>query len=120
MRILFTRGGTGIAIEAVTDDISPDGVFVRTRRRPPDVGTKLGLLLKLEDPELELMLRGVVAWASDSPADESGHRSCGMGISFTDLDDETRRILTQALDEAEEEADPPGGHDVDTDLSETN
>ena len=51
--ILFTRAGTGVAIEAETDDISADGVFVRTRRRPPDAGTKLGLLLKLEDPAQE-------------------------------------------------------------------
>ena len=98
IRILFTREGTGVAIEAATDDVSVDGVFVRTQRRPPDVGTKLGLLLKLEDPSRELMLRGIVSRVSLGESAESEQTSQGMGIHFLDVDDATRRVLTQALE----------------------
>ncbi len=107
IRILFTRAGTGVAIEAETDDISADGVFVRTRRRPPDAGTKLALLLKLEDPAQELMLEGIVAWVSQGVLTESGQTSRGMGIRFVDVDDETRKVLTQALERTEEASAPP-------------
>ena len=107
IRILFTRAGTSVAIEAETDDISVDGVFVRTRRRPPDVGTKLGLLLKLEDPAQELMLRGIVARVSQGVLTESGQTSPGMGIRFVDVDDEKRKVLTQALEGPEEASAPP-------------
>ena len=107
IRILFTRAGTGVAIEAETDDISADGVFVRTRRRPPDAGTKLGLLLKLEDPPQELMLKGIVTWVSPDVSTESGQASRGMGIRFVDVDDEKRKVLTQALEGSREANAPP-------------
>jgi uncharacterized protein (TIGR02266 family) len=106
IRILFTRGGSGVAIEAETDDISVDGVFVRTRRRPPSEGTKLGLLLKLDDPARELMLRGVVARVNDAERTESGPSSCGMGIRFVDVDEETRKVLSEVLERADETAPP--------------
>ncbi len=107
IRILFTRAGTGVAIEAETDDISADGAFVRTRRRPPDAGTRLGLLLKLEDPARELMLKGIVTWVSQGVFTESGQTSRGMGIRFVDMDDENRKVLTQALERTEEASAPP-------------
>jgi len=97
IRILFGRAGTSVAIEAETDDISVDGVFVRTRRRPPDAGTKLGLLLKLEEPAQELILKGIVTRVT----------SHGMGIRFVDVDDEKRKVLTQALERTEEPSAPP-------------
>ena len=92
IRVLFTREGTGVAIEAETDDISVDGVFVRTSRRPPEVGTRLGLLLKLADPAPELMLKGIVARITEVP-------SQGMGIRFIEMDDETRSVLKQSLEQ---------------------
>lgn len=107
IRILFTRAGTGVAIEAETDDISADGVFVRTRRRPPDVGTQLGLLLKLEDPPQELMLKGIVTWVSAGVSTESEPTSRGMGIRFVDVEDEKRKVLTRALEQTEEARDLP-------------
>ncbi len=107
IRILFTRAGAGVAIEAETDDISLDGVFVRTRRRPPDVGTQLGLLLKLEDPPQELMLKGIVTWVDAGGSTESEPTSRGMGIRFVDVDDEKRKVLTGALEQTEEARDLP-------------
>lgn len=107
IRILFTRAGAGVAIEAETDDISADGVFVRTRRRPPDVGTQLGLLLKLEDPPQELMLKGIVTWVNAGGSTESEPTSRGMGIRFVDVDDEKRKVLTGALEQTEEARDLP-------------
>ena len=107
IRILFTRAGTGVAIEAETHDISEDGVFVRTHRRPPDVGTKLGLLLKLEDPAQELMLSGIVTRVSQGVSTQSGQTSPGMGIRFVDMDDEKRKVLMHALEGSEEAKAPP-------------
>ena len=107
IRILFTRAGTGVAIEAETHDISVDGVFVRTHRRPPGVGTKLGLLLKLEDLAQELMLSGIVTRVSQGVSTESGQTSQGMGIRFVDVDDEKRKVLMHALEGSEEAKAPP-------------
>lgn len=97
IRVLFTRAGTGVAIEAETDDVSVDGVFVRTRRRPPDVGTRLGLILKLDEHAQELMLSGIVTRVREGE-NESGQTSPGMGIQFVDMDDQKRKVLVQALE----------------------
>ena len=97
IRILFTRAGTSIAIEAETDDISMDGAFVRTQRRPPDVGTKLGLLLEFEETAQELMLSGEVALVRDGEGTGS-ESSPGMGIRFVDMHDDTRKALIRALE----------------------
>lgn len=84
-------------MEAETDDISLDGVFVRTQRRPPDVGTKLGLLLKFEEDAQELMLSGVVARVREDEGTGS-ESSPGMGIHFVDMHDDTRKALRRALE----------------------
>ena len=97
IRILFTRAGASIGIEAETDDISLDGVFVRTQRRPPEVGTKLGLLLRFEEDARELMLKGVVARVREGKGSESAP-SPGMGIQFVDMHDDTRKALIRALE----------------------
>lgn len=94
IRILFTRTGTTIGIEAESDDISLDGVFVRTERRPPEVGTKLGLLLKFDENDQELMLSGEVARVREG----TGPDSPGMGIRFINMDADTRKALIRALE----------------------
>ena len=95
LRILFTRDGTSVVIESETDDISVDGAFVRTHRRPPDVGTKLGLILKFEETEQEIMVSGVVARVQDG---DGAERSPGMGIRFVDLDGDRRDALRKAIE----------------------
>ncbi len=72
--------------------------------------TKLGLLLKLEDPAQELMLKGIVTRVSQGIVTESGERSRGMGIRFVDVEDEKRKVLTQALERPEEASAP--AHEV--------
>lgn len=98
IRILFTRAGTSIAIEAETDDISVDGMFVRTQRRAPDPGTRLGLLLKFEEPSQEMMLSGVVARVREEEETGSESPPPGMGIRFVDMDEGTREALVRALE----------------------
>jgi uncharacterized protein (TIGR02266 family) len=97
IRILFTRAGASIGMEAETDDISLDGAFVRTQRRPPDVGTKLGLILKFEEDAQELMLNGVVARVREEAGTEA-NASAGMGIHFVDMHDDARKALRRALE----------------------
>jgi Tfp pilus assembly protein PilZ len=54
------------------------------------VGTDVSLLLKLAHIKKELMLQGVVTWVQQ-------HEPTGMGIRFKDVDQESKKILSDAL-----------------------
>ena len=91
LRILFQRSGAAHFVDAETNNISLDGVYIWTERRPLDVGTDVSLLLKLNHIQKELMLQGVVTWVQqDQPT--------GMGIRFTDVDQASKKILSEALE----------------------
>ncbi len=53
------------------------------------------------------MLEGIVAWVNQGVLTESGQTSRGIGIRFVDVDDETRKVLTQALERTEEASASP-------------
>jgi uncharacterized protein (TIGR02266 family) len=90
LRILFQRSGATHFVDAETHNISVDGVYIWTQRRPLDVGTDVSLLLKLSDLKKELMLEGVVTWVQH-------HEPTGMGIRFKEVDPESKKILSDAL-----------------------
>ena len=90
LRVLFQRSGWAHSVDAETDNISPGGVYVWTRRRPLDVGTNVSLLLNLNEVEKELMLQGVVTWVHKS-------RPIGMGIRFVNMDPSSRELLSEVL-----------------------
>jgi uncharacterized protein (TIGR02266 family) len=103
LRVLFQRSESTHFIDAETDNISMEGVYVWTRRRPLDVGTNVSLLLHIEGIDRDLMLDGVVTWVNQK-------QPSGMGIRFADIESETREILSGALDalqEVESGAPPP-------------
>jgi uncharacterized protein (TIGR02266 family) len=86
LRVLFQRSGWAHYVDAETDNISRDGVYVWTRRRPLDVGTNVSLLLNPADSDKEVMLQGVVTWVHKS-------RPIGMGIRFTNMDFGSKELL---------------------------
>jgi uncharacterized protein (TIGR02266 family) len=90
LRVLFQRSGWAHFVDAETENISPGGVYVWTRRRPLDVGTNVSLLLHLGSMERELMLQGVVTWVHKS-------KPIGMGIRFVNVDPGSRDFLLHAL-----------------------
>lgn len=90
LRILFQRSGAAHFVDAETNNISVDGVYIWTERRPLDVGTDVSLLLKLAHVKKELMLQGIVTWVQH-------HEPTGMGIRFKDVDQESKKILSDAL-----------------------
>jgi uncharacterized protein (TIGR02266 family) len=90
LRILFQRSGAAHFVDAETEDISIEGVYIWTHRRPLEVGTNVSMLLRLSNVEKELMLEGVV-----TRVDQDGPQ--GMGIRFRDLDTDSRKILSAAL-----------------------
>jgi uncharacterized protein (TIGR02266 family) len=90
LRVLFQRSGWAHSVDAETDNISPGGVYVWTRRRPLDVGTNVSLLLNPSDSDNEIMLQGVVTWVHKS-------RPVGMGIRFVNMDAGSKELLSDVL-----------------------
>lgn len=95
LRVLFERLGVAHLIQAETDDISLGGLFIKTKRRPLEPGTRVSLLIQWDGGEL--MLSGIVRWVSDeNPTDAD--RGRGMGVQFDDLDENKRRELQAFID----------------------
>jgi uncharacterized protein (TIGR02266 family) len=91
LRILFQRSGTTHFLDAETDNISSDGVYVRTIRKPLPKGTTISLLLTIYGQEHELMINGEIAWVSEETPK-------GMGIRFTEMTEETRKNLLKGIE----------------------
>ena len=51
VRVLYFSKGQPRAVDADCQNISSDGLFVKTRRRAPDAGTPVSLLLQFEGTE---------------------------------------------------------------------
>ncbi len=102
VRLLFSRSETANFINAETNNISPAGIYIKTRRRPLKTGTKVSLLLNLDGVDKELMISGVVVWHSDTSDQKTGES--GMGIRFLEgMDTETQETLYGALERYESE-----------------
>ena len=106
LRVLLGRSGRGLGffVPAESANVSADGIFIQTRRRPLDVGTKVAVLFKREDLHRELMLAGVVVWVSDGESSGAKTLPRGMGIRF-EHDGNSRNILRGSLDELKERRD---------------
>ncbi len=79
----------GFVTEYATN-ISMTGMFVRTKE-PQTPGTPLSFELRLEDGAPLVRGSGWVVWARDTR--ESADRPAGMGIEFTELDRQSRRLV---------------------------
>lgn len=86
---------------AMSRDVSPDGVFVRTLD-PIPAGSRVTVHLAGQElappgaPPRELVLEGVVAWANPYRPGALGTEP-GIGIRFVAVDDRTRDVLTQLV-----------------------
>ena len=97
VRVLYFSKGQPRAVDAVCENISADGLFVRTRRRGPATGTPVSLILSFEGAAEELMVEGVIQWQGElQPLDDGSHRA-GMGIQFTEMNDGARASLQKNL-----------------------
>ena len=107
LRVMFSRAGRTFFVESESANVGADGIFIQTRRRPLDVGTKVAVLFEREDFHRELMLAGVVVWVSEGESSGAKTMPRGMGIRF-EHDGDSRRLLRRSLDELKEGSRPSG------------
>jgi uncharacterized protein (TIGR02266 family) len=101
VRVLYVAKGQARAVDADCQNISTDGLFVKTHRRGPDAGTPVSLLLQFDGSEKELMVQGVVRWQGAVRSLEDGTEGAGMGIQFTDMEPPVREALERTIGEIE-------------------
>jgi uncharacterized protein (TIGR02266 family) len=106
VRVLYFSKGEPRAVDAECENISPEGLFVKTHRKGPEAGTRVSLLLTFEGAGQELMVDGIVRWQGAVRSLEDGTEGAGMGIQFTDLEPSVRDALERVL----ERLDPEPGH----------
>lgn len=89
-------------VKAYTENISPGGIFVRTRN-PLSAGERF--LLKLQLPELSepLKIQCEVAWARTVDGESRGE-AAGMGLKFLEMSAEDRQALKVYVEENAEGA----------------
>ena len=97
VRVLFFSKGEPRAVDAECQNISLDGLFVKTHRRGPDAGTRVSLLLTFEGAGQELMVDGIVRWQGAVRSLDDGTEGAGMGIQFVDMEPKVRDLLEDAL-----------------------
>jgi len=104
VRVLYFSEGQPRAVDADCQNISAEGLFVKTRRRGPDTGTPVSLILNFDGSEKEIMVDGIVRWQGDVQPLDDGTEAAGMGIQFTGMDSTVRDTLEQNLQELPPEA----------------
>ena len=80
-------------------NLSTGGMFIETTL-PNKIGTPLSLKFEFPMDSTILNITGEVAWIRSEP-DESG-QPVGMGIKFTDVDDEKKEGLLKAVNYIEQ------------------
>ena len=104
VRVLYFSKGHPRAVDADCQNISAEGLFVKTRRRGPDTGTPVSLILSFDGSGKEIMVDGIVRWQGELQSLDDGPEAAGMGIQFTDMDSTVRDTLVQTLQELPPEA----------------
>lgn len=99
VRVLYFSKGQPRAVDADCQNISAEGLFVKTRRRGPDTGTPVSLILNFDGSEKEIMVDGIVRWQGEVQPLDDGSETAGMGIQFTEMDSTVRDTLEQNLQE---------------------
>ncbi len=101
VRVLYFSKGQPRAVDAECENISTEGLFVKTRKRGPDAGTLVSLLLQFDGAESELMVQGIVRWQGAVRSLEDGSEGSGMGIQFTEMEAPVREMLERKIGEIE-------------------
>lgn len=97
VRVLYFSKGMPRAVDADCQNISAEGLFVKTRRPGPAAGTPVSMLLQFAGMENELMVDGVVRWQGAVRSLDDGSEGAGMGIQFTAMEPQVREALEQTI-----------------------
>lgn len=103
VRVLYLSKGIPRAVDADCQNISTEGLFVKTKRPGPRAGTAVSLLLQFEGMEKELMIDGIVRWQGAVRSLEDRTEGAGMGIQFTRMEPEVQQALERAIEALETE-----------------
>jgi uncharacterized protein (TIGR02266 family) len=98
VRVLYVSKGTPRAVDADCQNVSSDGLFVKTHLPGPQAGTQVSLLLQFNGSEEELMMEGVVRWQGAVRSLEDGTEGAGMGIQFTHMEPQVRQALERTIE----------------------
>jgi molecular chaperone DnaK len=95
-------------IERHALNISRGGIFIRTRD-PKPIGTPVTFAIELKGGEKVIRGKGVVTWTTPPSAPGEPAKAPGMGVKFTELDQESRGLvhLVVATRGEEGESDEP-------------
>ena len=75
-------------------NISRGGIFI-TSQKPLPIGTRVRLVFSLPDFPLPFDLAGEVRWVN--PVGHGSHAAPGMGVMFSNLDDNTRKRIERFI-----------------------
>ncbi len=82
-------------IQKFATNLSPGGMFISTRTPKPP-GTEIKFELRLADDSQLIAGTGVVRWVQEYDPDNP-RRVHGMGVEFTDLDDDSRELVARVI-----------------------
>jgi len=107
--VRLAYGSVDEFVERFAVNMSRGGLFIRTRD-PRPVGTPLALEIRLSTGESVIRAQGVVRWAQRPETKARSHppKTPGMGIQFTQLDDESRAVVERMVSLAEKRGLAPG------------
>ena len=96
-------------VERFAVNMSRGGLFIRTRD-PRPVGTPLALEIRLSNGESVIRAQAVVRWVRRPETGARSHPPLtpGMGVQFTQLDDESRAVVEQMVSLREKRGLAPG------------
>ncbi|HUT53371.1 MAG TPA: TIGR02266 family protein [bacterium] len=95
MRLRVKFPSLDVLIHDYSEDISHGGIFIQTQK-PRNIGDNLTITLVHPDTGQELELKGVVVRVTKQEAHVPGSAP-GMGIKFTDLDENKRQAINKFL-----------------------
>jgi uncharacterized protein (TIGR02266 family) len=97
LAVNFRLPGREAFIERYASNVSARGIFIVTNETHP-VGTELSFELRTVDGANALRGKGRVAWVRSS--DPQSTEPPGLGIAFTDLDEENRTLVAKMVEQA--------------------
>lgn len=83
--------GTDARRQLLMENLSAGGLFIRTPQ-PKPIGTRLQFEFSVRDGGKPIVGAGIVRWIEPDP-----QKHPGMGIQFTELNEEGRRELSEIL-----------------------
>jgi molecular chaperone DnaK len=96
LNIRVAYGSLDEFVERQALSISKGGIFIRTRDLQP-VGTPVAIDIRLQDGSRLVRGRGVIAHATPPSAPGEPRRAPGIGVQFTELDEESRALVERIV-----------------------